>query len=118
MKVIFLALIFLSFSAYAQNETLQDDDTKKAQKVEASCGMCNFGLEGDKCELAVRIDGKAYYVDGTKIGDHGDAHAEHGMCKTIRHAEVVGEVVDGRFKAAEFKLLPLEGDHDHGDHQH
>ena len=52
------------------------------------------------------IDGKAYFVDGTKIDDHGDAHAEDGFCEAIRKAEVQGKVVDGRFKATYFKLLP------------
>jgi hypothetical protein len=27
------------------------------------------------CELAVRIDGKPYFVDGTSLDSHGDAHA-------------------------------------------
>ena len=26
------------------------------------------------CDLAVRIDGKSYFVEGTKIDEHGDAH--------------------------------------------
>jgi hypothetical protein len=35
----------------------------KPQIVEASCGQCQFGMEGHGCELAVRIDGKSYFVD-------------------------------------------------------
>lgn len=74
--------------------------------VEASCGQCQFHMTGKKgCDLAVRIDGKAYFVDGTKIDDHGDAHASDGFCEAIRKAEVQGEIVDGRFKATYFKLL-------------
>jgi len=41
--------------------------------VEASCGECNFALPGSSCDLAVRIDGKAYFVDGFSIDDFGDA---------------------------------------------
>jgi hypothetical protein len=74
-------------------------------EVEASCGQCKFGLQGTDCDLAVRIDGKAYYVDGTNIDEHGDAHAKDGFCNAIRKATVQGEVVDNRFKATYFKLV-------------
>ncbi|RYD90463.1 MAG: hypothetical protein EOP50_15930, partial [Sphingobacteriales bacterium] len=40
--------------------------------VEASCGKCKFGMAGDDCALAVRINNKAYYVDGSDIDQHGD----------------------------------------------
>lgn len=58
--------------------------------------------------MAVRIDGKAYPVDGTDIHKHGDAHAKDGFCSVVRQAVVSGEIVDNRFKATEFKLLPME----------
>ena len=54
---------------------------------------------------AVRIDGVAYFVDGTHIDDHGDAHAQDGFCNSIRHADVEGEIVDGRFVARSFRLV-------------
>ncbi|MFM6954326.1 MAG: DUF6370 family protein [Sphingobacteriaceae bacterium] len=86
---------------------LQAKDRKpKLRIVEASCGECNFGLPGKSCDLAVRIHGKAYFVDGTSIDEHGDAHAKDGFCQAIRKAEVSGKVVKGRFKASYFKLLP------------
>lgn len=82
------------------------DPTQKIQVVEAACGQCRFGLAGKSCDLAVRINGKAYFVDGTDIDSHGDAHASDGFCETIRKAEVQGELKDGRFKASYFKLMP------------
>ena len=113
MKHIFLFLLFCGsfIAATAQDKedkTPQPDKTKKLMLVEASCGQCKFKLEGSDCDLAVRIDGKAYFVDGTKIDDHGDAHASDGFCNSIRKANVQGEVVNGRFKATYFKLLPEE----------
>ncbi len=78
------------------------------QVVEASCGQCQFGMEGSGCDLAVRIDGKSYYVDGSSIDDHGDAHGEDGMCNCVRQATVTGEVKNGRFVATTIKVLPLE----------
>ena len=52
-----------------------------------------------------RIKGKAYFVDGTHINDHGDAHAKQGFCNSIRKAEVQGELIDERFKVTYFKLI-------------
>ncbi|RSK49069.1 hypothetical protein EI291_09530 [Hymenobacter rigui] len=76
------------------------------QVVQASCGQCRLGLPGKSCDLAVRIAGKAYFVDGTTIDSHGDAHAKDGFCQAIRQAEVQGQVVNNRFVATYFRLLP------------
>jgi hypothetical protein len=76
--------------------------------VEVSCGQCQFGMEGSGCGLAVRIDGKPYYVDGSSIDDHGDAHGEDGLCNCVRTAKVTGEIKEGRFVAKSFSILPNE----------
>jgi len=114
MKHIFLILIscFLILTAYSQKSIKRNmpDSTKKIQIVETACGECQFGMPGKSCDLAVRIDGKAYFVDGTSIDEHGDAHAEDGFCNTIRKAKVQGEITDNRFKATYFSLLkPKDG---------
>lgn len=101
-NIIATAFLFLALGANAQEKKT----AQKPQVVEASCGQCKFGMKGKGCSLAVRIDGKPYFVDGTGIEDHGDSHAEDGFCSAIRKAEVVGEVKDGRFAASSFKLLP------------
>lgn len=98
----FLLFVYISLTAQEKKEPL------KTQIVEASCGQCQFGMEGHGCELAVRIDGKSYFVDGTSIDSHGDAHANDGFCATIRKAAIVGEIKDNRFVVSEFKLLPKE----------
>ena len=98
-KFLLFFTFFLALSVSAQEK-------QKPQIVEASCGQCNFGMEGKGCSLAIRIDGKPYFVDGTAIDDHGDSHAHDGFCSAIRQAEVTGTVVDNRFKATSFKLLP------------
>jgi len=84
------------------------DSTKKIESAEVSCGECKFQMAGSSCDLAVRIDGKSYFVDGTKIDQHGDAHAKDGFCETIRKAEVQGEIVGDRYKVSYFKLLPIK----------
>ncbi len=82
------------------------DKNKPLQVVEASCGQCQLGLPGKSCDLAIRLNGHAYFLDGTNIDSHGDAHAKDGFCQKIRRAEVQGELVDNRFVATYFRLLP------------
>ena len=98
-SILFLFTVLLS-NAQDKKEPL------KPQIVEASCGECQFGMKGKSCDLAIRIDGKSYFVDGTNIDDHGDSHAKDGFCETIRKAEVTGEIVNDRFKVVTFTLLP------------
>lgn len=77
------------------------------QLVEVSCGQCKLDMDGSGCDLAVRIDGKSYFVDGTGIDDHGDAHAGDGFCSVIRQAKVTGKVENNRFVVKSFELLLL-----------
>ena len=86
-------------------ETQNAEDISIHQVVEAACGQCQFGMiEKLGCDLAIRIDGETYFVDGTKIDEHGDAHADDGFCVVIRNANVKGKIVDGRFKSESFTL--------------
>jgi Family of unknown function (DUF6370) len=106
-----LLCLLLVNTATAQDTTAKanlPDPAKKLLTVEASCGMCKFGMKGGECALAVRLDGKLYYVDGAHIDHYGDAHAADGFCNAIRGAKLQGEVVDGRFKASYFKLMAAE----------
>ena len=105
MKKILTFLFVLSSAVILAQDKKENS---KIQIVEASCGQCQFGMEGKSCDLAVRIDGKSYFVEGTKIDDHGDAHAHNGFCEAIRKAEVVGEIKGNRFVVTQFKLLPIE----------
>lgn len=108
MKSFFTFLLLLGFlSTSAQpKEVSKPDPARKLLTVDASCGQCKMGLKGKGCNLAVKIADKAYFVDGSDIDSHGDAHADDGFCNKIRKANVQGEVVNNRFKATYFKLLP------------
>ena len=82
---------------------------KISQVAEASCGQCNFNLKSTKgCCLAVRLDNKAYFIDGANIDDFGDAHAQDGFCNSIRKVAIKGKIIAGRFKAKSFKLVKEE----------
>ena len=101
-QLLIFAFILLASTASAQAKKEQP----KPQIVAAACGQCQFDMEGHGCELAVRIDGKCYFVDGTSIDSHGDAHADDGFCNAVKKAEVIGEVKNGKFVVSYFKLLP------------
>ena len=89
----------------AKTESPKGNNMPINQVVDAACGQCQFKMtEKSGCDLAVKIDGESYFVDGTTIHDHGDAHADDGFCETIRQVEVKGEIIDGRFKAESFTL--------------
>ena len=109
MKTIYVLafMIMASVAGYAQAPASMStpDPTKKIQVVEAACGECKLGLKGKSCDLAVRIDGKSYFVDGTSIHDYDDAHGEDGFCNAISKAEVQGKIVGKRFKATYFKVI-------------
>ena len=74
--------------------------------LDTGCGQCRLGLPGKGCDLAVRFEGRAYFVAGTSIDAHGDAHARDGFCNAIRQARVRGAVVDNKFKVSYFQLVP------------
>ena len=111
--------LFIAFSCFVANAQTPANTTAtqkekiaapkeiKNQTVEIACGECKFKIQGKSCDLAIRIDGKAYFVDGKSIDDFGDAHDEkHGFCNVIKKAEVTGEIVNNRFKAKTITLLP------------
>jgi hypothetical protein len=108
MKKLLTLLFCLGFlgAMAQQKEKTQTDPSKKLLTVDASCGQCKLGLKGKGCSLAIKIDDKAYFVDGSDIDSHGDAHADDGFCNKVRKAVVQGDVVNNRFKATYFKLLP------------
>ena len=110
MKKLFslLVLSFLVHGAIAQATTTINPNkniTDSFRIVKAGCGECRFGMKGNGCQLAVRINGKPYFVDGTNIDEHGDAHANDGLCNKIRKASVSGKLENDRYVATSFRLL-------------
>ncbi len=83
-----------------------DEMRLSATDAEVGCSTCRFGVESGGCDLAVRIQGETYLVDGVSIDDFGDAHAPEGLCMTTRRADVIGRVVEGRFVAESIVLKP------------
>ena len=110
MKSLMIAFAcLLSLTGFAQNKNPQAgtfNKDKKLQTVEASCGQCKLGLKGTSCDLAVRINGRSYFVEGIHIDSLGDAHAEEGFCNSIRMAQVQGKIKKDRFVANYFQLEP------------
>ena len=98
-KLLFLSVFMIAFSCGNKKEI--------TQIAAISCGQCKFELDSENgCSLAVKIDDKAYFVDGFNIDDFGDAHDKHiGFCNVVRQAEITGIIEDGRFKASALKLV-------------
>lgn len=74
--------------------------------VDAGCARCRFQTDEPGCDLAIRVEGRTWLVNGTDIDDHGDAHAPDGFCNATRRARVAGRFEGDRFVADEFVLLP------------
>jgi len=103
---ILLMLLFISSLSFGQNPPKRTlDPNKKTLIVEASCGQCQFKMLGDGCSLAVRIDGKSYFVEKATIDEFGDAHAKDGFCNAIRKAKMQGEIVGDKFVASYFEII-------------
>jgi len=109
MKNLVILLLFTLFVFGLKAQTAPKKDTSNQiitnQVVEIACGECQFKMKGKDCELAIRINGKPYFVDGKGIDDFGDAHGEHGFCNAVSKAEVSGRIVNNRFKATDIKLM-------------
>ena len=72
----------------------------------ASCGLCNFNLiESSNCELAIKVGKAVYRVEGSGIDDHGDAHAQNGLCNSIQLASITGKIDSNFFYAETFDLV-------------
>ena len=106
MKKVFLILAFV-LGATSMNAQEKKAAAQEPVIVEVACGQCMFGMKDKKgCDLAAMVDGKPFFVEGTKLDDHGDAHAADGFCSAVSKAEVVGELKDNKFVVTSFKLLP------------
>ena len=110
MKKLLLGLLLLTIFSTVN---AQDSAKKKlvfnpknsTYEVEATCGTCMFKMEGKGCLLAIKFKGKNYFVDGTDLDDHGDAHDSEGFCNAIKKAKVQGSIVKDRFLVTYFELI-------------
>lgn len=103
ITICFALMIGIASKATSTSEFKNFSDS--TQIVKTACGECIYGKQGAGCQLAVRIKGKVYFVEGTTIADHGDEHAEDGFCNTQRKAKVSGKIVDDKFIATSFELV-------------
>ena len=98
-KILLLSIFVISFSCSNKKEI--------KQVAEISCGQCQFELDSQNgCDLAVRIDNKAYFVDGFNIDDFGDAHNKQtGFCEVVRKANIQGKIENNKFLASSIKMI-------------
>lgn len=68
--------------------------------AEIGCAACSYHMEGVKsCTLAVKIDGKAYLVNGSDVNVH-----QFCGSKGAKPGTVSGKIVDGKFVATDVKV--------------
>ena len=97
--ILIISILLVSLTSNAQKK-------EKTYKVLSACGQCLFDMNSETgCALAIQYGGKKYWVDGSSISDHGDEHADDGLCKAVKKAEVTGTFVDNRFQATSFSFL-------------
>ena len=98
-------LLIVDISTIAQQISPDTHGMRVNLIVDASCAKCQFNKADDECLLAVEINSEIYYVDGTTIDDHGDAHDSDGFCNVIRKAHVEGAIDGNKFLLEKFSLL-------------
>jgi len=108
-KLLFVLMSFLFFTSVnaqdSTNKKLAFNPKNPVYEVAATCGTCMFKMEGKGCFLAIKFKGTNYFVDGTNIDDHGDAHDKQGFCNAVKKAKVQGSVVKDRFVVTYFELI-------------
>ena len=102
LKIISLSAIVFFIASCA---TMKNTNNSIEEIYDVSCGMCNFEMTGEDCALAIRIEGKEYYIEGSVIDEHGDAHADDGLCTVVRKAKVKGVIKKGVFVAEMIELI-------------
>jgi hypothetical protein len=110
MKKLLFCLITMSListinAQESANKKLVFNPKKPVYEVAATCGTCMFKMEGKGCHLAVKFNGTNFFVEGTSIDDHGDAHDNEGFCNAIKKAKVQGSVIKERFIVTYFELI-------------
>jgi len=98
-------LLIVDISTIAQQISLDTSGMRVNLIVDTSCAKCQFNKADDECLLAVEIHSEIYYVNGTTIDDHGDAHGSDGFCNVIRKAHVEGVVDGNKFLLEKYSLL-------------
>jgi hypothetical protein len=105
-----LALILILAGGFFSTCTAQKKDnpivvSDSLYHAEVSCGTCMFKMKGSGCNLAVKINGLCYFIEGAGIDDYGDAHAADGFCNAIRKARVWGIFNKSVFVAQKIELI-------------
>ena len=107
MRELVLLMVFIPFASFGQKplkNKLKFNPEINLIKAEAACGICMLDMQGKECELAVKIKDSKYYVIGTGIDDHGDAHSKKGFCSAVKKADIQGKIMDNNFHVTHFEL--------------
>ena len=115
---LFFSSILLAGCGACQPQTMTDNIGKSSSFVTsipfngnlegfvvASCNKCNLGKKGDKkCSMGIKVGDKVLRIND-KNHDHKSAHAQDGICNSLRVAYVEGQVMMNYLDAQRFELL-------------
>ncbi len=105
--ILVASMLLIACGTSSDEGPASDAQELLARTAEAGCAMCIYEMEGaESCALAVKVDGRPYYVTGSTIFDHGDPHAADGLCKTGREAVIDGKIEGGRVVATKIEIKP------------
>lgn len=101
-------MLFVAVISLASCASMKEGKSPIEGTYNVSCGVCNYEMTGAECALAIKIDDKMYYVEGDDLHEHGNPHAEDGLCNVERQARVKGVITKGVFVAETLELLPYK----------
>ncbi len=106
--LLLFSFLFISclLSAQSKRSVGKLNDQKQVLEMEAGCGMCMFGMKDNDCRLALKKNEKTWFVKGTDIDDHGDAHGDDGFCNATHRARVQGTFTGDTLVVSYFELIP------------
>jgi len=101
-----LLMLFITVISLASCASMKEGKSPIEGTYGVSCGICNYEMTGEECALAINIEDKYYYIEGEDLHEHGNPHAEDGLCSVERQALVRGTITKGVFVIETFELLP------------
>lgn len=96
----FAGILVASIAAAQTAEEASPTEDSPTFLTETGCASCSYKMPGVRgCQTAVKLDGKAYLLEGVETNAHAD-----GLCDATKFARIAGKVHNGRFVATHYEI--------------